>query len=163
MSAPRHASAFRLECATHPAATGMILLALWFALTPPEATPATTHAAPDRGPLVTLDLQRTRQLASAAIRQAYPGLDLGAFTPSYVLYVKSPGTNADGVVIADWIGKETIETAKGRTPDLDRRRVRKLRVRLAPDGAFLEIQDMTVWLARSPAPAMRQPADIFSP
>lgn len=118
---------------------------------------AATNAAPARGaPLASLDGARIRTLAAEAIRQKYPGLDLAAFSPGYTLYMEDAASGSPGVAISEWLGKETLATEKGKAPERDRRKVRKLRVRLAQDGRLLEVVDTVAWIVRE-APSETPP------
>ena len=129
----------------------------WAALAA-AGTPAPTNTPTRVAPLATLDANRIRTLAAEAIRQKYPGIELGAFTPSYTIYMESASTGTTGVVVADWLGKDALAVEKGKTPELDSRKVRKLRVRLSTDGEILDVADLEVWISRNlaapgPAPA----------
>jgi len=124
---------------------------VWVTQAAVEGQVTATNLPPPGTPLATLDVKRIRSLAAEAIRQTYPRLDLNAFYPSYTIYMEDAASGAPGVVFAEWLGKEVLASEKGRTRDLDRQKVRKVRVRLAPDGRLLDVVDMEVWISRGPA------------
>lgn len=113
----------------------------------PADAVATQVAAPENAAYV------LRAVAEQALTQRLPGTDLSSFKPGYIVYMENSAEPAEPFVFVDWIGQDALAVEKGATPALDRKLVRKLRVKLTADGRVLDVQDTRAWLYRSKAAA----------
>ena len=100
------------------------------------------------GPLVVANSLQIRSLAARALLQKCPGLDPSTLKPGHIVYLEPLDGRAASIFV-EWIGRDAITVEKGVTPDVDRKKVRKLRVAMTPDGQILNVEDTFTWLQRA--------------
>jgi len=87
-------------------------------------------------------------IASRAIRQELPDADLSQFSPGYIIYTEAAAGSPSPHILVEWIGRDAIAVERGESPELDRKQVRKLQVKMGRDGQVEEVLDTSTWLYR---------------
>ena len=90
-----------------------------------------------------------RAAAEQAIRQRFPNVDLSTFKPGYIVYMENRTESPVPFVFVEWLGRDALAVEKGEKPALDRKKVRKLRVKMTVDGTVLDVVDTSAWLYRN--------------
>lgn len=124
-----------------------------YAVTIPEPLPA--RSAKEGPALASLDAVAIRQLAAEAIAKEYPDVKMDRMDPGYIIYMRHPSGPRNSTIMATWLGQEAFTYQKGDRPDMDRIRVRRLRVKMTPSGEILEVLDDMTWLYRGQTSATR--------
>ena len=88
-----------------------------------------------------------RRSAEDAVRRKLPHLNLDDFYPGYIIRVDHPAHSER--VIVDWLGRDVLDVEEGDTPELDRKKVRKVRVSMTSRGRVLDVVEATTWLYRA--------------